>query len=715
MDRINTAVFEFGEFRLDTGEKVLRCNGAVVSLTPKAVSLLELLVRREGTVVSRSEMIQELWPDTFVEEANLTVTISMLRKALGESYIRTIPKRGYAFAVPVRRIDPQPINGNHAVGPVDLAAISSTPISTQPKAGRRRLLLAVLLAILGVAIAVTIGLILRNRTSNPAANPTAFTAMTLTRLSDTGSIRDVTISPDGTRLAFVPIEAGKEGLRIRNLETNEQVQLLEPQERLCWGLRFTHDGQSLYYNTTEPNSTISVLYRIDARGGGRPQKISVNVDSQISLSPDGSQIAFVRSFPGKHYDALVIANNDGTGEHELSTLQHPNKFSFSGSAWSPEGTAIALGISADNGVTFTISAVPLLGGKPRVLTSQSWIGLRGLAWSDEGRNVFFIAGTKESPATQLWRLDSSKGAVGRVTNDLNNYEGVHLTKDGTRIVTMQVAEIVNVWVVDPSTSAGARKLTFGTKEGGGGVASLPNGQVAYTVEENGKLNLWNLNRDGSGSALQLTNAGASAPASTADGKYLVYASLRTGVRHLYRLDLSTREEVQLTNGGGENSPSCSPDGRWVVYLSLAGARNTLWKVSIDGGPPEQLTQDSIIVRPVISPDGKSIACAFRKDEADKWKIAILPFAGGEPVQVLNMPNPFNQILRWSPDSKALFYLVEKNGATNIWKQPLDESPPQQVTQFTDDGIYHYDRFGPGESFVLARGRMMRDIVLIRNP
>lgn len=708
MDRINAAVFEFGEFRLDTAEKVLRRNGAVVSLTPKAVSMLELLVRREGAVVSRSEMIEEVWPDTFVEEANLTVTISMLRKALGESYIRTIPKRGYAFAVPVRRIDPPAVNGNHAAAPIE-PAIPSAPTKNR----QQRMLLAVLIA--GVVLAIAAWLVFRNWTSDQPAKTKASAPMTLTRLSDSGNIRDVTISPDGTRLAFVRIEAGREALRIRNLETDEQVQLLEPQERLCWGLRFTHDGQSLYYTITEPNSTISVLYRINVRGGEPPRKISVNVDSQISLSPNGLQIAFVRSFPGKHYDALVVVNNDGTGEHELSTLPHPQKFSFSGSAWSPDGMAIVLGVSADNGVTYMIKSISVGGEAPRVLIDQPLTGLRGLAWTDDGRHLFFIAGTKDSPPSQLWRLDSSKGAVHRITNDLNFYEGVNLAKDGNRIVTMQVAEIINVWVVDPSSNAAARRLTFGTKEGGAGVVSLPNGQVAYTVEENGRLNLWSLNRDGTGNAVQLTNAGASAPATTADGKYLVYASVRTGVRHLYRLDLATRAEVQLTDGGGETHPSLSPDGRWVVYGSLAGKRNTLWKVSIDGGPPEQLTQDSIIIRPVVSPDGKSIACTFRKEEADKWKIAILPFAGGEPLQVLNIPRPYNQILRWTHDSKALFYLDEKNGVSNIWKQPLDGSPAKQITQFTEDVIYHYDRFGAGESFVLTRGRTMRDIVLIRNP
>jgi Tol biopolymer transport system component len=563
------------------------------------------------------------------------------------------------------------------------------------------------------AIAVAAWLIFRNRVSNQIVKSKDFTAMMLTRLSDSGNIQDVTISPDGKWLAFVPIEAGREGLRIRDLTTNQQIQLLEPQERLCWGLRFTHDGQSLYYNTTEPNSTISVLYRIDAHGGEPPHKISVNVDSQVSLSPDGSQITFVRSFPGRHYDALVVANNDGTGEHELSTLKHPQKFSFSGLAWSPDGKSIALGVSENNGASFNIKAVPLLGGEMQTLTSQPLSSLHGLGWNEDGRNLIFSAGTKELPATQVWRLESQSGAIHRVTNDVNYYEGVHLTKNG-KIVTMQVAEIGNLWVVEPTATPAARKLTFGTKEGQGGVIALPNGNVVYTIEENGKVTLWSVNRDGS-NVMQLTNAGASNPCTTADGKYVVYSSLRTGVRHLYRLDLLTRQEVQLTNGGGENYPGCSPDGQWVVYTALADARNTLWRVTMNGGPPRQLTKGSIILRPVVSPDNKSIACAFRKDEADKWKIAILPFDGGEPIQVLNIPKPFNQILRWTSDSKALFYLVEKNGATNIWKQSLDDSPPEQITQFTEDGIYHYDRFGTGESFVLARGRAMRDIVLISNP
>ena len=92
----------FADFELDTTEGVLRQKGEILPLAPKALQALELLVRNGGRVVLRSHMVESLWPDAFVEESNLTVTISMLRRALGDSdtgktFIETVPKRGYRF------------------------------------------------------------------------------------------------------------------------------------------------------------------------------------------------------------------------------------------------------------------------------------------------------------------------------------------------------------------------------------------------------------------------------------------------------------------------------------------------------------------------------------------------------------------------------------------------------------------------------------------
>src|SRR2546428_5298575 len=96
--------YEFGQFRVDEGERSLLRNGQPVPLAPKVFDTLLALVKVRGHVLEKEDLMKELWPDTFVEESNLTYNISQLRKALGdgEPYIETIPRRGYRFTAPVR-------------------------------------------------------------------------------------------------------------------------------------------------------------------------------------------------------------------------------------------------------------------------------------------------------------------------------------------------------------------------------------------------------------------------------------------------------------------------------------------------------------------------------------------------------------------------------------------------------------------------------------
>jgi DNA-binding winged helix-turn-helix (wHTH) protein len=294
----------FGQFELDSAELILRRDGEIVPLTPKTLQALVLLIQNGGRVVSRKEMIEELWPDLFVEESNLTVVISMASKALGESvngnhYIETVPKRGYRFVPEVKFV---------------------------------------------------------GRAPTPRAR---FEAMQITRLTHDGYIMEVAISPDARLLAFVLIENGKQCLWIQQLESGERWTLSAPDPALCWGLRFSHDGQSLFFITTQPNSTISELFRVSLRGGPA-QKLVINIDSGIALSPDGNQIAFVRSFPGQHRDAVVVADVDGSAEHEIASRQHPDKFSFATASWSPDGRLIALGASRST-VWDAIIGVPTAG------------------------------------------------------------------------------------------------------------------------------------------------------------------------------------------------------------------------------------------------------------------------------------------------------------------------------------------------------------------
>lgn len=109
MSLMEKEIYEFGPFLLDPAEHLLLCEGIPVSLTPKAFETLVCLVRNQGRMLTKDELLKQIWPDTFVEEVNLAVNISTIRKALGENpqhcrYIATVPGRGYRFVADVRKI-----------------------------------------------------------------------------------------------------------------------------------------------------------------------------------------------------------------------------------------------------------------------------------------------------------------------------------------------------------------------------------------------------------------------------------------------------------------------------------------------------------------------------------------------------------------------------------------------------------------------------------
>jgi serine/threonine-protein kinase len=106
MAKQSKVLYAFGPFTLDVGERVLRREGSIIPLPPKACDVLCFLVEAQGRVVDKAELLDNVWPGTFVEEANLTQSIFLVRKCLGQDYIETIPKRGYRFAGEVRIVEP---------------------------------------------------------------------------------------------------------------------------------------------------------------------------------------------------------------------------------------------------------------------------------------------------------------------------------------------------------------------------------------------------------------------------------------------------------------------------------------------------------------------------------------------------------------------------------------------------------------------------------
>ncbi len=140
-----------------------------------------------------------------------------------------------------------------------------------------------------------------------------------------------------------------------------------------------------------------------------------------------------------------------------------------------------------------------------------------------------------------------------------------------------------------------------------------------------------------------------------------------------------------------------------------------FKVSIDGGDSTQLT-DKPSGRADVSPDGKLIACTYQAESNTAHKIAVIPIEGGTPPKLLDFPATGNAAfgVRWTVDGRALTYVDTRNGVSNLWSQPLDGSPPVQLTDFKSDHIYWFDWSRDGRWLALTRGNSTNDVVLFRN-
>jgi DNA-binding winged helix-turn-helix (wHTH) protein/TolB-like protein len=132
-------LYEFDKFRLDPAEQLLLCDGKPVPLTPKAFQILCVLIRSKGRLLDKDDLIKRVWPNSFVEEANLSVNISALRKALGDTpngqkFIGTVPKRGYRFLMPVHEVSESSQTETKAASLVEISEPTvQVPEITEPR------------------------------------------------------------------------------------------------------------------------------------------------------------------------------------------------------------------------------------------------------------------------------------------------------------------------------------------------------------------------------------------------------------------------------------------------------------------------------------------------------------------------------------------------------------------------------------------------------
>ena len=542
----------FGMFEVDLRAGELRRNGSRVKLQEQPFQILTLLLERPGEVVTREDLRNRLWPvDTFVDfDHSLNAAIKRLRDALGDAaenprFVETVARRGYRFVAPV--------NGSHEVPEV----VAAAPVVPRTARKWQIAVAAAVLLIFGLGLGLFLGretptvrapVAERRLTANPAEDPVI------------GGV----ISPDGKYLAF----ADKTGFYLRQVETGETHPVPLPTglalKTVGWSpeggvgarpLSWFPDGVHLVVGwVTRPEEQQS-LWAISVMGG-TPRKLT-DEGFRPSVSPDGSQIAFVKGEDGRQ----ELWRMQSDGERPRREVGDPGYW-YGSVVWSPDGRSIAYMrakfVPKYLRMDASIELHELSSGKSEVLLSDPRLG-SALAWAPGGRLIYSLAELppNENDSNLWWvQLDARShpsGSPTRLTSESGFAGGPSITADGKRLAFFKQTWQPDVYITELNAQrtrvTEPRRLTLDERY-----------DYPYT---------W-----------------------TPDGKAILFTSDRDGPFHIFK-QAADQATPELLGGGKEQLgiPRLTPDGSSILYSITPKlgetARNVrLMRVPLTGGPPE---------------------------------------------------------------------------------------------------------------------------------
>ena len=567
-------------------------------------------------------------------------------------------------------------------------------------------LTAVLMAVAGIAFGLY-RFSQRQSQTNSLKQPGAavpFQRMKIARLTSTGKALDAAISPDGKYVVHVVDDGGQQSLWMRQVSTSSNVQINPPADVSYSGLTFSPGGDYLYYVAWDHKTPLT-LYQMPVLGGAS-RKLVTDIDSVVTFSPDGKQFAFIRGYPSQGQTAVLVANADGTAERRLATYGI-DPYVLGDPAWSPDGKVIIYPAPSIDANGQTLLEVQVADGSVKPIGSQRWRAVENVTWLRDGSGLMFVARESVASPSQIWYLSYPRGEAHRITNDLNDYLSMSLAADSAALVTVNSEQVSNIWIAPNDDARRASQITFSKFDGLEGISWTPDGKIVYASGASGNLDLWMIEANGTGQKQFTADAGNNShPSVSADGRYVVFMSDRTGTNHIWRIDIDGSNAMQLTNGEGELNPQCSPTGEWVLY-QLTG-KGGVGKVPIGGGKAVQII-DKASGSAGISPDGKWIATSYF--QPTEVKIAIYPIEGGEPERILDLFGYYN--VRWTPDGRALAY-VDNKYPSEVSSQIIDGGPLKQLTNFRSDRIFSFVWSNDGKQLAVARGTLTHDVILIRD-
>lgn len=540
--------------------------------------------------------------------------------------------------------------------------------------------------------------------------------MVMTRLTNSGKVTTAGISPDGNYVAYAANEGDMQALYVKQIATGTITPVAPAAPVYYFHLRVSPDGNYIYYASTlrsEPN--IAHIYQVPLLGG-TPRRIAADTEFWYSLSPDGTRVVFRRfnAFDREH--RLTIARVDGGGEEIVLRKRHPEFIQVP--VWSPEGDAITYA-SGNVGQKETIGLYELTldSGKVERIPAPTWTSVGSYAALPDGSGYLVTAHNREE-MPQIWFLPRGETTAKKVTSDISAYYSVTPTADSKSFVAVRDVTDSNIFITTFERSE-TRPVTSGIGNfvGAGGVRWLAGGELLFTGKEGAMPTFFVVGPAGGTPRRLIHNMPVWNPSISRDGRRIAFVSDHSGQNQIWIMDSNGENLRQLTADGDRVGwPVITPDGSAVVYLSLHETQYA-WRIDVDGkGKPVQLT-DVPTSRASLSGDGKWLLCRLRSKEPNVplWRTAIVPLDRKSAPRFFQVPQFGGPpLLEWHPDGRSFLYLDWKDGAGNVWEQPIDGGEPRQITFFESGEIFAYDMSPDGRTIALSRGEPSSDAVLIRN-